>query len=289
MCVGGMQPRQFVVGSLIGILLLHFIALTAPFTFSWPGLTMFLVMVYITGCLGITLGFHRLLSHGSFKVPKVFTYLLTLFGCLAMQGGPIRWVATHRLHHKTADTPEDPHSPTQGFWWAHLVWNLYRHPKLVTEEDFKHFAPDLCRDPVFRFLDRYFVFLNIMFALLIFGIGYLIQGWKLALSLVAWGCALRTVYVWHITWLVNSATHLWGYHSYDTNDNSQNNWWVALLTFGEGWHNNHHANPQSARMGLAWQEIDMTYWVIRFLRKIGLAKRVIERRSATILAQKTTD
>jgi len=124
MCVGGMQPRQFVVGSLIGILLLHFIALTAPFTFSWPGLTMFLVMVYITGCLGITLGFHRLLSHGSFKVPKVFTYLLTLFGCLAMQGGPIRWVATHRLHHKTADTPEDPHSPTQGFWWAHLVWNL---------------------------------------------------------------------------------------------------------------------------------------------------------------------
>jgi fatty-acid desaturase len=118
---------------------------------------------------------------------------------------------------------------------------------------------------------------------LAFAIGYFLEGWKLGLSLLIWGCALRTVYVWHITWLVNSATHLWGYRTYDTHDNSRNNWWVALLTFGEGWHNNHHANPQSARMGLAWFEIDLTYWTIRFLSKIGLATNVIERRPSSKL------
>lgn len=226
--------RKLILGSLIGLLVIHLLALAAPFTFTWAGFCLFLIMIPFTGMLGITLGYHRLLTHQSFKVPRSLKILLAVLGSLAMQGGPIRWVATHRLHHKTADTAVDPHSPFQGFWWAHTLWNLYRHPRLDNEEDFKRLAPDLYREPAFRFLDRYFVQLNIVFALLVFAVGYWIKDWKLGLSLMIWGCALRTVYVWHITWLVNSATHLWGYRSYDTSDNSKNNWWVALLTFGEG-------------------------------------------------------
>lgn len=272
--------RKLIAGSLVGLLVIHFFALAAPFTFTWAGLGLFLVMIPLTAMLGITLGYHRLLTHQSFEVPHSLKILIAALGCLAMQGGPIRWIAIHRLHHKTADTPDDPHTPTQGFWWAHILWNIYSHPKLETEEDYQRLAPDLYRVPAFRFLDRYFVHLNIAVALLVFAVGAWIQGWKLGLSLVIWGCALRTVYVWHVTWLVNSATHLWGYRSYETNDNSRNNWWVAILTFGEGWHNNHHANPQSARMGLAWYEIDMTYWVIYLLSKIGLAHHIIEHRFA---------
>jgi len=278
--------KILVPGSLAGLLGIHLLALAAPFTFSWTGFTLFLVMVIVTGMLGITLGYHRLLTHQSFETPRGFKILVAALGCLAMQGGPLRWVATHRLHHKTADTLEDPHSPMYGFWWAHLVWNLYRHPKLDTIEGLKHLAPDLYRDPIFRFLDRYFVLLNLGFALLVFTLGCCLKDWKLGLSLIVWGGALRIVYVWHITWLVNSATHLWGYRTYETSDNSRNTWWVALLTFGEGWHNNHHANPQSARMGLAWFEIDVTYWTIQLLSKLGVAFNVIERVSAVKLVQK---
>jgi fatty-acid desaturase len=271
--------------TLAALLVIHLLVLAAPLTFTWAGFALFAVMVVATGMLGITLGYHRLLTHQSFATSRWLQIFFATLGTLALQGGPISWVATHRLHHKTADTNEDPHSPIQGFGWAHLIWNLYSNPKLGTNEELHHLAPDLSRDPAFRYLERNFVLLNSGFALLVFTIGCLLQGWKLGLSLLIWGCAVRTVYVWHITWLVNSATHVWGYRTYDTNDNSRNNWWVALLTFGEGWHNNHHANPQSARMGLAWFELDITYWTIKLLSKIGLATHVIERRTANKLSQ----
>lgn len=275
------QTRKFNPGSLIGILVLHLLALAAPFTFSWAGLLAFLAMVFITGCLGITLCYHRLLAHQSYKAPKALTYLLTFFGCLALQGGPIRWVATHRLHHKDADQPNDPHSPTQGFWWSHMLWNCYRHPKLASMDDLKRLAPDLYRDPVMRFFNRYFFGLYLASAFMFFAVGFLIQGWQLGLSLVIWGFALRTVYVWHITWLVNSATHLWGYRTYETPDNSRNNWWVALLTFGEGWHNNHHAHQRSARMGFRWYELDVTFMLIQALQWLGLATRLKDSRTSS--------
>lgn len=166
--------KTLVPGSLASLLGIHLLALAAPFTFSWTGFTLFLVMVIATGMLGITLGYHRLLTHQSFETPGGFKVLVAVLGCLAMQVGPLRWVATHRLHHKTADTVEDPHSPMHVFWWTHLVWNLYRHPKLDNLEGLKHLAPDLYRDPIFRFLDRYFVLLNLGFTC--FYVGYCLKG-----------------------------------------------------------------------------------------------------------------
>jgi fatty-acid desaturase len=272
------QQRKFILGSLIGVVTFHILALLALFTFSWPGFIVFLVMVFVTGCLGITLGYHRLLTHRSFETSKPLKYLLAFFGCLAMQGGPIRWVATHRLHHKEADKPNDPHSAEEGFLWSHLLWNFYRHEQLESAEDLHRFAPDMEKDPVLRFLDKYFFFLFLAVAALLFIVGMLVDGWQLGLSLVVWGCMLRVVYVWHITWLVNSATHLWGYQTFNTKDNSRNNWWVALLTFGEGWHNNHHAFQRSSRMGFAWYEFDVTFWIIQFLQRMGLARNLVDSR-----------
>jgi len=267
---------SFIWGSLITVIVIHVLALAAPFTFTWAGLIAFLTMLCITSIFGLSLCYHRLLTHRSLETSKALKYLFTFIGCLALQGGPIRWVATHRLHHKAADKSMDPHSPIRGFLWAHLLWNFYRHPRLKTLKDLQRYAPDLCRDPIFRFFDKYFMVFYLACALLIFIVGLLIQGWQLGLSLVIWGFALRTVYTWHATWLVNSAAHLWGYRSYKTPDTSHNTWWVALLTFGEGWHNNHHAFPHSAKMGFSWFEIDMTYWVIKLLQTLGLAYKVIQ-------------
>lgn len=269
------QNKKFNPGMLLGVLLFHILAVGAIFTFSWPGLIAFLVMTVITGCLGITLGFHRLLSHRSFTASKPLKYFLAFCGCLALQGGPLRWVATHRLHHKHADTPNDPHSSQEGFWWSHLVWNFYQQPELESADTMKRFALDIYNDPVLRFMDRHFFFLYLVSGVLLLLIGTWLGGWQIGLSLVVWGWILRTVYFWHATWLVNSATHFWGYQRFPTRDKSRNNWWVALLTFGEGWHHNHHVYPRSAKMGLAWFEIDATYWVISVLRRLKLAANIV--------------
>lgn len=270
-----MQNKKFNPGSFLGILIFHVLAISAIFTFSWPGVITFLVMTFVTGCLGITLGFHRLLTHRSFEASKPLKYVLAFFGCLALQGGPVRWVATHRLHHKEADTPKDPHSSEEGFWWSHLVWNFFRQPELESTDTLKQYAPDIYRDPVLRFMDQHFFWLYLGFTGLLFLAGTLFHSWQLGLSLVVWGCILRLVYVWHVTWLVNSATHFWGYQTFPSRDKSRNNWWVALLTFGEGWHNNHHVHPRSARMGLKWSEPDVTYWLISLLNRTGLAVNVV--------------
>ncbi|MEK7795472.1 MAG: fatty acid desaturase [Candidatus Hydrogenedentota bacterium] len=257
---------------------IHLLALTAPFSFTWTGLIVCVVMYYVTGSLGITLCFHRLLTHRSYRTPKWIEYVLTFFGVSALQGGPIRWVATHRLHHKESDLEKDPHTPNEGFLWSHMLWNLYRVPNFEGYKEYRHMARDLDRDPVHRFFQTMFFPVYFAIALAMFGIGFAFGGWKLALSLVVWGCFLRTVSVWHSTWLVNSATHLWGYRRYKTADNSRNNWWVALLTFGEGWHNNHHADQRSAAHGHRWYEIDMTYWTIRAMQWAGLAREVVRPR-----------
>jgi fatty-acid desaturase len=276
MFFSAIQNKKLCPVSLMGIIIFHILAIGAIFTFSWPGFITFLVMSAVTGCLGITLCFHRLLTHRSFEAPKLLKYVLAFFGCLALQGGPVRWVATHRLHHKGADTPKDPHSSEEGFWWSHMVWNFFRQPELETTETLKRYAPDIYKDPVFRFMDQHFFLLYLGFATVLFLAGFFFQDWQLGLSLVVWGCILRIVYVWHVTWLVNSATHFWGYQTFPSRDKSRNNWWVALLTFGEGWHNNHHVHPRSARMVLAWYELDATYWVISTLKWLGLANKIIK-------------
>ena len=252
-------PFLYVVGMHVG-------ALGAFFTFSWPALFVCLFLYWITGCLGITLCYHRLLTHRSFTAPKPLEYVLTAFASLACQGGPISWVAAHRLHHMKSDQPGDPHSPRDGFFWAHMGWCLTRNDEIDVYENYSRYAPDLARDRMHLFFDNFPLVWTIP---LVIGL-YLWGGWPL----VVWGIFVRTVLVYHSTWLVNSATHKWGYQTYRSNDNSMNLWWVALLTHGEGWHNNHHAFQTSARHGLKFWEIDTTYWLIKFLEFFQLAKDV---------------
>jgi fatty-acid desaturase len=221
----------------IFLALLHAGAFAALFHFSMAAFVCFLFLYFVTGCLGITLGFHRLLTHGAFETHPWVKYYLALFGTLAGEGGVIQWVANHRKHHQFADKLDDPHSPRDGFAWAHVIWTMaYRGPH---EEHLEKYAPDLLKDPVLVALDRTFLFWNILFAVILFAFG--------GLPNLLWGFCFRLVFVMHSTWLVNSAAHKWGYRNHDTDDDSRNNWFVALLTFGEGWHNNHHAR----RLGLA--------------------------------------
>lgn len=270
-----LENRKLQYGSLLMITLIHAGVLFAPFTFTWTGLFTCLALTFITGALGITGCYHRLLTHRSYKTPKIVEYILTCCGCLALQGGPITWVATHRLHHKESDEEPDPHTPLVNFLWSHMGWLFFTDPQLDGYDKLKRFAKDLDRDRVIRFFQKTFVPIYVLFAGLLLAVGCLIGGWKLGLSLLVWGTFVRTVYVWHATWLVNSATHLWGYRNYLTNDNSRNTWWVALLTFGEGWHNNHHADQRAAAHGHRWFEFDPTYWFIRGLEWCGLARDVV--------------
>jgi len=244
----------------------------------WTSLVLCLLFVWIGGNLGITLAYHRLLTHRSFKTPKWFEYLITICGCLEWQGGPIRWVGTHRLHHKESDHEADPHTPKHGFLWAHMTWCMHRD-----HADFKPYeaAKDLTRDPVHVFLDKYFYLPQFILGGLLYAGGYLageylfaMNGHMLALSWVVWAICIRTVATYHGTWFVNSATHTWGYRNFNTTDDSRNSWWVAFVSFGEGWHNNHHAFQRSAAHGLKWWEFDMTWLQIKFLSLIGLAKEI---------------
>jgi len=249
----------------VGIAVIHLGALLAPWTFTWPAFWLFIVLQFATG-LGVTVCYHRLLTHRSFHVPKWVEYPLTLCGVLALQGGPLKWVSTHRIHHAFSDRPNDPHSPTRGFWWAHILWLFVWDDQLDMPEKFRRFVPDLDRDPVHRFFEK----THVLWTFALGGLLYAVGG----LPFVVWGMFMRLVFVYHGTWLVNSAAHLWGYQSYDTNEGSRNNWWVALVSYGEGWHNNHHAFLHSAAHGLRWWEFDLTYLCIRLLGAMKLATRI---------------
>jgi stearoyl-CoA desaturase (delta-9 desaturase) len=244
---------------------MHLLALAAPATFSWPMVALFFGSYFVTGCLGITLGFHRMLAHRSFSVPKWLEHIFAYCGVLAMQGDPAEWASTHRYHHKHCDTPLDPHSTYEGFWWAHFGWLLDSNATLARVDDRSNVA-DLMKDPFYAHLQKHYA-LHVVGQLLAL---YLIGG----LPAVVWGGALRAVWVYHVTWFVNSATHCWGYQTYDCGDLSKNNWWVGILAWGEGWHNTHHSFEFSARHGLEWWEVDVTWGVIWALEKLGLACNV---------------
>jgi len=258
-------PARIKWDILAGIVVIHLGALAAFWTFTWPAFWLFVGLQFLTG-LGITVGYHRLLTHRSFQVPKWLEYTLTVCGVLALQGGPLKWVSTHRVHHAFSDRANDPHSPTRGFWWAHMLWLFVWDDLTDVHEKYIRFVPDLNRDPIHRWLER--ASTPISFAL--GGLLFLAGGWPFLI----WGYFVRTVFVYHGTWLVNSASHLWGDQTYDTNEGSRNNWWVALFSFGEGWHNNHHAYPHSAAHGLRWWEVDLSYLLIRFFGAMKWAKRI---------------
>ena len=248
------------------ILFMHLGALAGFFTFSWRAFGVMVLLWWVTGGIGITLGYHRYFTHKSYATPKIVQYILAACGCMAGEAGPLSWVATHRYHHTYSDLEQDPHSPKHGVLWAHVGWLFGREDFLSEYDSYKRYVPDLAKDPVLRFLDKY----HLLPALVLAGFLYWIGGW----SFVVWGVFVRSVCVYHSTWLVNSASHVSGYRAYKTTDNSRNNWWVALLAFGEGWHNNHHAFQRSARHGFRWWEIDMTYRLIQLLWMFGLASDI---------------
>lgn len=248
----------------IFMVIFHVGALCALFMFSWKVLFVTLFLWWVSGSLGIGMGFHRLLTHRGYKTPKAVEYFLTLCGTLALEGGAINWVVTHRIHHAhTEEEGVDPHTPRDGRWWAHMGWILRGTAQQHEDEVLWRYAPDLMRDRVHFWLNRlYFVPLIVLGGVLL---------WFGGLSFLMWGTFLRVTVGLHATWLVNSATHLWGSRRFESNDDSTNNLWVALVTFGEGWHNNHHAHPRAARHGVAWYELDINWLGIRTLQLMGLA------------------
>jgi fatty-acid desaturase len=262
------QSRYSKVNWLTFIVLVwfHVQAIAAFFSFTWTNLIVAAVLYWVAVGLGISMGYHRLHTHRGFKTPLLFEYFLAVCGTLTLEGGPIFWVAIHRLHHQHSDGALDPHSPRVSGFWSHLGWVLFGEAHHNDTTLMSRYAPDLGRDAFYRWLTTYhWVPLTVLgFALLAIG------GWPL----VNWAIFLRVVVGLHATWLVNSATHLWGHRRFQTRDDSKNSWWVALLTFGEGWHNNHHAHPTSARHGLAWYEFDPTWVELRLLRAVGLVWNV---------------
>ncbi len=248
------------------IIAMHVGAIAGLFNFNWAALAVCVVLHWITGGLGITLCYHRLLTHRSLEVPKPVEYFLTICASLACQGGPLTWVATHRLHHAASDQSEDPHSPRDGFFWSHMGWCLHKVTQMDEKGGKERYAPDIAQDKGLMFFEK----THILWTFLLGGLLYAMGGWPF----VIWGICVRLVLVYHCTWFVNSAAHVWGYKTYDAKDDSKNLWWVALVTYGEGWHNNHHAFQTSARHGLKWWEFDSTYLMIQVLQLLGLAKSI---------------
>jgi fatty-acid desaturase len=245
---------------------IHLMALAAPSTFSWGALAVFFLFLWLSGSIGIGVTYHRLLTHRGFKVPKWFEYFGTVCGMLMSEGGAITWVAMHRVHHAQSDKPSrDLHTPKEGFWWSHIGWILC-DLGMDRRQIEARYAPELVADPVHRVLNRVHVLPNILLGFALFFWG----GW----SYLIWGVFLRIVVGLHTTWFVNSATHTWGYRTFETTDDSRNLWWVGLAAWGEGWHNNHHAFQRSARHGLEWWELDLNWLAIRALGAAGLAREI---------------
>jgi len=255
-------------GTGIGLLILHLGTLLAfiPATFTWSGVAVAIVLCNLTGGIGLSLGYHRMLTHQSLRVPRWLNHTIAVLGVLGMEGGPITWVATHRRHHANSDSAGDPHNGRRGLRWSHMEW-LYRpNEARPTQDEMQRLTPDLMSDPFYRFLERTNLYWQIGL-----GLALLLLG---GVSWVIWGMFVRVIFTIHVTGLVNSVAHNFGYQTYQTGDESRNNWWVALLTWGDGWHNNHHAFPSSARHGLRWFEFDTTWLTICTLKALGLADSV---------------
>lgn len=287
----GVQPYRIDWSNVVPIAAYHAIALLAffPYYFSWSAVIVAVISARLTGMLGINLAYHRLLAHRGFRCPKWLEHTLVVIAICCVQDTPARWVAVHRRHHQYSDERPDPHSPLAGFLWGHMGWLMVRNPQLSRLGIYDRYAKDILRDPFYVALERGWLQLKIIvlqwavffaggFAFELLLGGSLAEAAQFALSILIWGVFVRTVFVWHQTWAVNSVTHLWGYRNYATDEDSRNNLFVGYLAHGEGWHNNHHADPRSARHGHRWWELDTSYLVIRTFAAFGLAWDVAEPR-----------
>ena len=242
----------------------------------WVGISPFAVALavslYLLRMFAITGFYHRYFSHRSFKSSRVVQFLMALLGSTSVQRGPLWWAAHHRHHHRHSDKDTDVHSPVKaGFLWSHMVW-FTSNAHFSTDYNK---VKDLARYPELRFLNRYDMLVPFLFAAAIFGLGALLGRYAPGLGtngpqLLVWGFFISTVVLYHATFSINSLAHVFGSRRFQTKDQSRNNWFLALITLGEGWHNNHHRFPGSVRQGFYWWEIDLTYYGLRLMALLGL-------------------
>lgn len=260
------NSSRFHWNTIFFVTIFHVLAVVALPFFSWQNLAAAFVCWFIAGSWGVGIGYHRLMTHRGFKAPRWLERFLATCATLAIQAGPIAWVTTHRIHHAFTDQARDPHSPRHGKYWSHIGWIFRGTAQVQPQSAREKYSPDLLRDPYLVFLDKFYWVTPIVVGGVLFAIG--------GVTMVLWAIFLRTVVGWHFTWLVNSATHLWGTRRFETRDDSRNNGLIAAVTFGEGWHNNHHAYPRSARHGLTWREFDINWVQIVLLEKLGVISDV---------------
>ena len=290
----GVQPYRIEWLNTLTIGTFHALALLAlmPVFFNWTAVIVAVIAARLFGLIGINIGYHRLLTHRGFKCPKWLEHAFVVVAICCAEDTPARWVAIHRRHHEKSDEQPDPHSPLASFFWGHMGWLLVKNPDLSRLGIYERYAKDVLRDPFYVALERnlwqlkiLLIQINVFFfaglaGKLLWG-GSWAEAVQFALSIVVWAVFVRTVFVWHQTWAVNSVTHIWGYRNYATDEDSRNNLFIGYLAHGEGWHNNHHADQRSARHGHRWWEFDTTYLTIRLLEKLGLVSDVVEPRHTT--------
>ena len=269
----------FVLGPWVALAAGLYLTARTPWAMNWTQAGLFLAFYVFTG-LGVTVGFHRYLTHGSFKAKRWLKIVLTLAGTMAIEGAPIRWVADHRRHHQFSDEENDPHSPwrfghsvsglTKGLLWAHTGWLFTRE-----NTNSRRFAPDLIADPDIRWFQKNFIWV------LLFSLGFptllgglLTWSWQGAVAAYIWAGLVRIALVHHVTWSVNSVCHVFGERPFTTSDKAANVWWLAILSFGESWHNLHHADPTCARHGVDKGQLDSSARLIWLFEKAGWAWNV---------------
>jgi stearoyl-CoA desaturase (delta-9 desaturase) len=263
-----LKRKHYDLGSMLPFILLHasvLLVLTVPFT---PAMIGWLAGSYFLRMFGVTAGYHRYFSHRAFKLNRFWQFWLAFLAQTSMQKGALWWAAHHRDHHLHSDRKEDLHSPVhEGFWWSHLGW--------ILSDEYDHYDPkriaDFSRYPELRWLDRVHAMPSILYAAVIFLLG----GWPA----LVWGYFVATVVLYHGTFLINSLSHIWGTRRFATPDESRNNFWLAIVTLGEGWHNNHHYFMSSVRQGIRWWEVDVTFYVLRVLSWVGITKDLREFRT----------
>ena len=238
---------------------------------SWPAIAV-AIFVYAARVFGLTAFYHRYFSHRAFKTTRLVQFLGALLGNSAGQRGPIWWAAHHRHHHRASDKPDDIHSPSQqGFIWSHMLWFMTREAYATNHRVVK----DWIRFPELRFLDRFDFLAPSLLALSMYVLGETVAYWwptagTSGMQMLVWGFIISTTALYHVTFAINSLAHTFGSRRFETNDDSRNNLWLALITFGEGWHNNHHFSPSSAKQGFRWWEIDISYYLLVVMSWCGL-------------------
>jgi stearoyl-CoA desaturase (delta-9 desaturase) len=266
------MKKKFDVFESPGFILMHVACLLV----IWAGVSWVAVFtciaLYVIRMFGITAGYHRYFSHRSYKTSRFFQFVLAWIGASAAQQGPLWWAAHHRHHHKYSDTERDVHSPvTQGFWWSHVGWVLSPN---FHETNYK-LVPDLCKYRELRFINKFYLLPPIILAVFTWILGTLLERYFSGLGtsgfqMLVWGFIISTVVLYHGTFTVNSLAHLMGRRRFETGDDSRNSVFVAIITLGEGWHNNHHYFPASERQGFYWWELDISHYVLRVLGWFGI-------------------